>query len=116
VAALDLVPHLIDAAREGHKLTYKELADKVDTHWRPVPLRLGYIRDELCVPNGLPMISAIVVNQDTKLPGYSFLPNGTEGLTPQEYAEAAAAEQRRVFEYANWNRLQALADHRRVTV
>lgn len=44
----------------------------------PVSLRypLGFIRDRICRPRGLPWLNALAVNAETGLPGDSFLPEG----------------------------------------
>ncbi|MCB9647869.1 MAG: hypothetical protein H6730_14865 [Deltaproteobacteria bacterium] len=44
----------------------------------PISLRfpLGFIRDEICRPRGLPWLVALAVNDSTWLPGDSFLPDG----------------------------------------
>src|SRR5688500_12443670 len=38
--------------------------------------QLGYVRDEIYRKRGLPWLSAIAVNTDTRRPGGSFLPEG----------------------------------------
>jgi|SRR6185437_206884 len=44
----------------------------------PVSLRypLGFIRDRICRPRGLPWLNALAVNSESGLPGDSFLPEG----------------------------------------
>lgn len=37
---------------------------------------LGFIRDQICRPRGLPWLNALAVNSTTWLPGDSFLPEG----------------------------------------
>ena len=37
---------------------------------------LGFIRDKICRPQGLPWLNALAVNTGTWLPGDSFLPEG----------------------------------------
>jgi len=52
----------------------------------PVALRfpLGFIRDSICRPRGLPLLNAIAVNQEAWLPGDSFLPEGVAFGDDQE--------------------------------
>ena len=44
----------------------------------PVSLNypLGFIRDQICRPRGLPWLNALAVNANSWLPGESFLPPG----------------------------------------
>ena len=51
------------------------------------------------------MITAIVVNGDTGLPGDKFLPEGTEGLSEEEYEKAFEAHRDEVFAYQGWDDL-----------
>ena len=101
------LPHLVDYAKRGSAVTYKELGHKVDLHPRPLRYVLGYIRDEICVPKGLPLINSIVVNQDTRLPGESFLVDEAGPLTWEQYRQTVQAEQKRVFDYTAWDALLA---------
>ena len=67
------LPYPVARAQQHETVTYKERAVSIGTH--PVPLRfpLGYIRAEICEPRGLPLISTIVVDPCTGLPGDGFL-------------------------------------------
>ena len=62
--------------------TYGEIATAIgDAEGReiaPVSLSkpLGFIRDKICRPQGLPWLNALAVNSGTWLPGESFLPKG----------------------------------------
>jgi hypothetical protein len=62
--------------------TYGEIATAIGTRedrkLAPVSLGfpLGFIRDQICRPRGLPWINALAVNAGTYLPGDSFLPEG----------------------------------------
>jgi hypothetical protein len=52
------------------------------------------------------MITAIVVNGETGLPGDKFLPEGTEGLSAEEeYEKAFEAHRDEVFAYQGWDDL-----------
>jgi hypothetical protein len=99
------IPHLVQRAKQRRTITYKELAEKIGTHPRPIRHVLAYVRDEICASRGLPKLTAIVISQITRLPGDSFLPEGTGHLNQYEYARRAEEEQHRVFDYANWNAL-----------
>jgi hypothetical protein len=51
------------------------------------------------------MLSAIVVNHQTGLPGESFLPGGTENLTEEECKTRFEELRDEVFQYQGWDEL-----------
>lgn len=67
-----LLNHVINN-RNDPVITYGELAKKIDSDFNPHNLGryLGNISD-VCKENGLPLISGIVVNKDSGLPGEGF--------------------------------------------
>lgn len=77
-----LYKHLCKMARRMRVETYGEIAAAIGTsegrEIAPVSLGhpLGFIRDEICLKNGLPLLNALAVNGDTWRPGDSFLPAG----------------------------------------
>lgn len=100
------LPHLVHHAQIKEPLTYKQLGEKIDRHYRnAVPNLLGYIRDEICRKNDLPMLNVIVINNKTKLPGDSFLPEGTKHLSKKEYRERYEKIRDAVFAYDKWDDL-----------
>ena len=100
------LPHLVRHAQMGETLTYKQLGEKIDRHYRnAVPKLLGYIRDEICLNQGLPMLNAIVINNQTKLPGDRFLPEGTDHLSKKEYQKRYKEIRDAVFAYDKWDDL-----------
>ena len=103
-----VLPYLVDCAQKRETIKYGELAVIVGKHVRRMPNALGVIRDEICIPKKLPFINAIVINQDTKQPGHSFLPEGTRHLTPEEYRQAYERLRDEVFAHRGW--YQVLAD------
>lgn len=100
-----LLPHLIYAAQKRTTPTYSEMANKIGAHHRVLNHVLGYIRDELTIPRGLPMINAIVVKNTTHLPGESWLPEGTSHLSSDEYKLEFEKFRDLVFAYQGWNEL-----------
>jgi len=78
------MPHLVNCAKTRSTITYGELGERIGAHHRAVARPLGYIRDEICIPRGLPLITALVVNKTSRMPGESWLPEGTGHLTPDE--------------------------------
>ncbi|MDR0853996.1 MAG: hypothetical protein LBN34_06475 [Clostridiales Family XIII bacterium] len=98
---------LIDfASVEKRPLTYNELKhliqNKENRTIAAISLRfpLGYIRDNITVPNGLPLLNMLVVNQTTGLPGESALPDGRP-LTRDNWEEYLEE----VFAYP-WERIK----------
>ena len=67
--------HLKKCASDMRTDSYGEIADAAGL---PTPLQvfgpLDYIRDKVCRHRGLPWLSAIAVNKDTRRPGHGFLP------------------------------------------
>jgi len=57
-------PFLIEAARRGVKVTYREVFDAFDTDRMTVGRILGKLGHE-CIANGEPILSALVVQQET---------------------------------------------------
>ena len=74
--------HLRLLAKRMRVVTYGEIAEAIGRSEQrqiaPVSLAypLGFIRDEICRPRGLPWLNAIAVGGDRWLPGESFLPEG----------------------------------------
>jgi hypothetical protein len=99
-----LLPHLIYAAQKRRTPTYREMAD-IGIHHRVMNHALGYIRDEIIIPRGLPMINAIVINTTTQLPGESWLPEGTSHLSREEYIHEFERFRDLVFAYQGWKEL-----------
>lgn len=99
------LPHLVDAAKRRELITYKQLASKVGCHHRALSYPLGYIRDDICRVRGLPMLTAIVINQGLKHPGDSWLPEGAHQLPPSQNRLRFEAECERVFACQEWDKL-----------
>jgi hypothetical protein len=83
-------PYLVARSQQHKTVTYKELAVSIGTH--PVPLRfpLGYIRAEICEPRGLPLISTLVIDPCTGLPGDGFLAGGPDIIRGPNIGRRAA--------------------------
>lgn len=100
------LPFLVHFAKMHRRVTYGQLSaligernPRTSTHW------LGYIRDGICIPRDLPLLTAIVVNQRTELPGTDWLPEGTEGLSREEYRSKYLHYRDQVFGYSGWDLL-----------
>lgn len=99
------LPHLVECAKRGETITYGELGAKIDVHPRAVSHFLYYIRDEICVFRGLPLLTAIVVHKSDGKPGESWLPEGTQRLTEAEQEHKFEQACREVFAYQDWDDL-----------
>jgi hypothetical protein len=100
-----LLPQLVQAAKTNKTPTYGEMAARIGVHHRVLSYVLGYIRDEIIIPRGLPLINAIVVNGDTGLPGESWLPQGTAHLSKAEYQREYVRYRDQVLAYQGWDAL-----------
>lgn len=100
-----LLPYLVQAAKTLKTPTYRELADKIGVHHRVMNRILAYIRDDICIQRGLPLITCIVVSQATGLPGDEWLPQGTSHLTSEEYRQEFERFRDQVFAYKGWDSL-----------
>jgi hypothetical protein len=97
------LPQLVQCAKLQQTITYKELADAIGIHPRSTRSPLNYISDEICVRGGLPMITTIVINKRTRLPGRGLHLEGTGQLSEEQYARAVEEHQQRVFDYQGWD-------------
>lgn len=87
--AMQLWSILAPAASRRTILTYGEVGDAVGVPAVAVGPLLGPVQD-YCIANELPPLTALVVNQETGLPGIRFIAGGD-----------LPREQMRVFRY-NW--------------
>jgi hypothetical protein len=100
------LPHLVHCAQQHRAITYGELSKRMGlSHHRPLSNPLYFIRDEICTPRGLPLLTAIVVRQDTHLPGDSWLPEGTGHLSDDEYEREFRRNRDLVFVCDRWGAL-----------
>ena len=100
-----ILPYLVQFAKAKKTITYKDLAAKIGAHHRAMGTALGYVRDEICIPKGLPLITCIVVNGNTGLPGESWLPQGTSTLSDEEYKQEFIRYRDKVMAYHGWDAL-----------
>jgi hypothetical protein len=71
-----------------YTISYEDLAKEIgelrgDKGPAPVSLNqpLGFIRDKVCRPRGLPWLNALAVGKTSMIPGESFIPPGAVGTT-----------------------------------
>jgi len=106
IRALEALPHLVRCAQKHQTITYGELAKKMRIpNPRTLAWPLWFIRDDICLKRGFPMINAIVVSKSTGLPGKGFLPPGESNLKGEAYRRRFEEVRDEVFEYAGWDRL-----------
>ena len=72
----EVFDYLKQCAREMRTATYHEIGVAVGLPERSLNRQLDYIRDEVCIPQGLPWLSALAVNTKTRMPGDRWLPEG----------------------------------------
>ena len=100
-----ILPHLVQAAKSLQTIPYGDLAEKIDVHHRAIRYALGYVRDDICSARGLPLITSIVVNGTTGLPGSDWLPEGTAHLSKEEYKNKFEKYRDEVFAHQGWDDL-----------
>src|SRR5215472_5890283 len=100
--AMLILPYLVQAAEARQLITYGELAAKMGIHPRVMAYPLDYIRDEICAPRGLPMITCIVVSQGKLRPEGEWLAGGTSGLSDEENERTFEKRSKEVFAFKRW--------------
>lgn len=101
-----ILPHLVHCAETRRTITYGELGERIGAHHRTLTRPLGYIRDEICIPRGLPLITALVVNTTSRMPGGGWLPEGTGHLAPDEYQREYEKLRDEAFACDAWDALR----------
>ncbi len=85
--AIKAWPILVKASVERKPITYKQLAGKLNIHWRPTKHLLMLIQ-QYCTDHHLPHLTAIVVNQTSRLPGPGCTISAED--LPMEYEKMAS--------------------------
>jgi len=103
--ALLAIPELVRCAQLRETITYGDLARRIGLHHRQMRHIAGYVRDKICRPRKLPLLNALIVNAQTRMPGESYLPG--EGKSGHDLKDRNNFEKFRddVFAYAEWDRL-----------
>lgn len=100
------LPFLIRYAQKRQTVTYSELGEFLGVNPHTVlPHVLGFIRDQICDPQGYPRINAIVISKNTKQPGHGFLPEGVGGLTEDEIRNKYEQFRDAAFTFPGWDDL-----------
>ena len=104
--AFAILPHLVYYAQHRKTVSYKKIAAiiNVNPHTELNHI-LGYIRDTICDPQGLPRINAIVVSGTKGEPGDGFIPEGAKNLPKEEKTRLFEKFRDEVFLYEDWGKL-----------
>jgi predicted HNH restriction endonuclease len=99
---------IIDYAKNHEVIEYNQISKKLGGAISPIRLNepLGEISFR-CIKHGFPPLSAIVVNQDTRLPGEGFFTwvaakMGYPNLAPSKWDEFYKEQKERVFNCDDW--------------
>jgi len=68
-------------AKFMYTITYEDLGKEIGLPAIGTNKPLGFIRDHVCRPQGLPWLNALAVGKGTWVPGESFIPEGAGGET-----------------------------------
>lgn len=104
----DIAKILVSVAKENETITYNQLSQKLKNQIKPI--NLGHPIGELskiCYELGLPLISVLVVNQDTGIPGDGFykLCSDLKGISEEEAMINLEKEKESVHKCSEWNKL-----------
>ncbi len=103
--SLKALPYLIRAAQSHKTVTYKEIGQVMGVHHRQVRYYAGHVRDEICTPDGSPLLNCLIVNKKTKMPGESYLPFASKATTDEEARLEFENFRDEVFQFDGWNEL-----------
>lgn len=100
---------IVECAEKNEVIEYNRISKLLGGIVSPIRLNepLGEISDR-CIKLGFPPLSAIVVNQDTRLPGQGFFTwvaaqMGYPNLIPSKWEEFYHKQEEKVFDCVNWD-------------
>ena len=96
----EVFDYLKGCATDMRTVTYQELGDEVGLPAVGTAKPLGYIRDHICIPRKLPLLTFIAVQSHSRRPGEGFLPDGLIAEMDEDLIWRAMVLQ--VFGY-NWS-------------
>ena len=99
------LPYLVGQAEQPDTIYYGQLGSRIGLNAQGLGDTLDYVRDEVCVPRGLPHLSIIVVRDNkAKMPPNEVIEKSGRrpGETHQAAFERLKAE---VFGYGHWDNL-----------
>jgi hypothetical protein len=99
------LPYLVRQAKRSDTIYYGRLGSKIGLNAQGLGDPLNYVRDEVCMPRGLPRLNIIVVRNDRKKrPPDEAIEES--GMRPGETHQAAFARLKgEVFAYKGWDDL-----------
>ena len=103
--AHEALPHLVQRAQQRLPIYYGELGPKIGLIAQGLGDPLDYVRDEVCVPRGLPHLNIIVVRDNkAKMPPNEVIEKS--GRRPDETHRAAFERLKgEVFDHKGWDSL-----------
>ncbi len=102
--AHEALPHLVQRAQQRLPIYYGQLGPRIGLNPQGLGDPLDYVRDEVCVPRGLPHLSIIVVLKKTKMPPKEVIEKS--GVRPGETHKAAFERLKgEVFDHKGWDGL-----------
>jgi hypothetical protein len=72
---------LQEFAKYMSTITYEGLGERVGLPAIGTNKPLGFIRDRICRPDGLPWLNALAVSKANRVPGESFIPESAQSAT-----------------------------------
>ena len=101
--AINLLNHILD---KNEIIQYGELANMLSSPINPRNLDrpLGCISDA-CKENGLPLLSVMVVNKETLMPGSGFFNYFYPHLKRTQWEEKFIEEYKKVQAFKNWDKV-----------
>lgn len=97
--ALECLPILIRAAKEGNTISYAKLGKEISHPAHLLDQILAFIRTEICFKRGWPPLSVLVLDGCTGL----ALSEPQGELSHEDYAGLIARLQQSVFTFNGWN-------------
>lgn len=104
-AGLKALPILVRCAQVRETITYGEIGKAIGIHHRQVGRAAGHIRDQILAPRDLPLLNALIVNADTRIPGDSYLPSGQRPAPGEAGVQEFERFRDNVFEFQHWDDL-----------
>lgn len=90
-----MLPHLAARAKAKQTITYKELGELIGHPAFFLSGALDILRDKILIPNNLPSLDALVVNQETGEVGHMFYEGGRIEMDDAAYRELLDDERSR---------------------
>jgi hypothetical protein len=103
--AHEALPHLVQRAQQRLTIYYGQLGPRIGLNPQGLGDPLDYVRDEVCVPRGLPHLNIIVVlKSKEEMPPNDVI--AKSGMRPGETHRAAFERlKNEVFDHKGWDDL-----------